>query len=180
MPGRRQLKFPHHAGEAPTSSINISGVIGPSGTLSPAIADLIPLPSLTMSLMAFWLMASDLRWVSQAWLRAVASCSRDMCDCSSSVLTPEKQTKRQAMAGLRKRGRQSQDLTLTLKLLRQAPDGAFLLNNLEEGGVPLLLRLRQFCDHPGVDHTRPCDHDQQIRMRQGASSEQNKERKMTM
>jgi hypothetical protein len=81
------------------------------------------------------------------------------------------------MADSRKRGRRSQSLTLTLKLLRQAIDGAFLLNDLEEGGVPLLLRLCQLHNHPSVDHTRPCDHGQQIRMRPGASSEPNKERK---
>jgi hypothetical protein len=46
------------------------------------------------------------------------------------------------MVDSQKRGRRSQSTTLTLKLLRQAADGAFLLNDLEEGGVPLLLRLR--------------------------------------
>jgi hypothetical protein len=69
------------------------------------------------------------------------------------------------MVDLRKRVRQSQSPTLTLKLLRQATDGAFLLNDLEEGGVPLLLRLRHLRNHPGTDHARPCDHDQQISMR---------------
>jgi hypothetical protein len=63
------------------------------------------------------------------------------------------------MVDSRKRGRQSQDPTLTLKLLRQAPDGAFLLNDHEEGGVPLLLHLRQLRDHPGANHAHPCNHD---------------------
>jgi hypothetical protein len=35
----------------------------------------------------------------------------------------------------------NQDLTLTLKLLRQAPDGSLLFNDLEESSVPLLLDL---------------------------------------
>jgi hypothetical protein len=68
------------------------------------------------------------------------------------------------MAGPRKKGKTKAKFDTSLKLLRQAPDGAFLLNNLEEGGIPLLLHLRQFRDHPGADHARPYDHDQQIRM----------------
>jgi hypothetical protein len=39
------------------------------------MAVLIALLSLDMSSMAFWLMASDLRWVSRALLRAAASYS---------------------------------------------------------------------------------------------------------
>jgi hypothetical protein len=39
------------------------------------MAELIALPSLVMSPMAFSLMASDFRRASQAWLRAAASCS---------------------------------------------------------------------------------------------------------
>jgi hypothetical protein len=50
---------------------------------------LIALPSLAMSSMTFWLMASDLRWASRAWVKAAASYSRAICDCSSSVLTSE-------------------------------------------------------------------------------------------
>jgi hypothetical protein len=69
------------------------------------------------------------------------------------------------MVGSWKRGRRNQSLTLTLKLLRQAPNGALLLNDLEESSIPLLLDLRQLRNHPGADYTRPCDHDQQIRMR---------------
>jgi hypothetical protein len=68
------------------------------------------------------------------------------------------------MVGSRKRGRQNQSLTLTLKLLRQAPDGALLLDDLEESSVPLLLDLHQLRDHPGADHSCPCDHAQQIRV----------------
>jgi hypothetical protein len=56
------------------------------------MAELIALPSLAMSPMAFWLMASDLRWASRAWLRTATSCSRDACNCSSSVLVSEKRT----------------------------------------------------------------------------------------
>jgi hypothetical protein len=81
------------------------------------MAVLIALLSLDMSSMAFWLMASDLRWVSRALLRAAASYSWDICDCSSSVLTFEKRTERQVMASLRKKERQNQDSALTLKLL---------------------------------------------------------------
>jgi hypothetical protein len=41
------------------------------------MAELIALPSLAMSPMAFSLMASDLRRAPRAWLRAAVSCSRD-------------------------------------------------------------------------------------------------------
>jgi hypothetical protein len=68
------------------------------------------------------------------------------------------------MAGLQKRGRQSQGPTLTLKLLRQSPDCAILLDDLEEGGVQLLLLLRQLRGHPDANHVRPCDDDQRVRM----------------
>jgi hypothetical protein len=54
------------------------------------MAALIALPSLAMSLMTFSLMASDLRRVSRAWLRATASYSRDARDYSSSVWTSER------------------------------------------------------------------------------------------
>jgi hypothetical protein len=49
------------------------------------MAELIALPSLAISLIAFSLMASDLHRASRAWLRAAASCSRDTRDYSSSV-----------------------------------------------------------------------------------------------
>jgi predicted LPLAT superfamily acyltransferase len=49
------------------------------------MAELITLPSLAISPMAFSLMASNLRRASRAWLRAVASYSRNARDCSSSV-----------------------------------------------------------------------------------------------
>jgi hypothetical protein len=62
------------------------------------------------------------------------------------------------MVGLQKRGRWNQDSTLTLKLRRQAPDGTFLLNDLEEGSVPLLLDHCQLCNHHDTDNARPCDH----------------------
>jgi hypothetical protein len=39
------------------------------------MAELITLPSLAMSPMAFSLMASDLHWASRAWLRAATSFS---------------------------------------------------------------------------------------------------------
>jgi hypothetical protein len=55
------------------------------------------------------------------------------------------------MVGSQKRGRRNQSLTLTLKLLRQAPDGALLLDDLEECSVPLLLDLCQLHDHPRAD-----------------------------
>jgi hypothetical protein len=67
------------------------------------------------------------------------------------------------MVDSRKRGRRSQSPTLTLKLLRQAIDGAFLLSDHEEGGVLLLLHLPQFRNHPGVDHACPYDHGQQVK-----------------
>jgi hypothetical protein len=63
------------------------------------------------------------------------------------------------MMGSQKRRRRNQDSTLTLKLLRQASDGAFLLNNLEKGDISLLLDLCQLRDHPSANHARPCDHD---------------------
>jgi hypothetical protein len=63
-----------------------------------------------------------------------------------------------------KKRRWNQGLTLILKLLRQAPDGALLLYDLEESSVSLLLDLRQLRDHLGVNHACPCDHDQQIRV----------------
>jgi hypothetical protein len=132
---------------------------------------LITLPSLAMSPMTFWLMAYDLRWASWAWLRAAASCSRAICDRSSSVLASKRRTERQVTVDLRTRRRQRQVSTLTLKLLRQAPDGAILLDDLEEGGVQLLLHLRQLSGHPGANHASPCDHDQQVRTSQDASSE---------
>jgi hypothetical protein len=44
---------------------------------------------------------------------------------------------------------------LTLKLFRQAPDCTILLNDLEEGGVQLLLHLRQLRGHPDAVHTHP-------------------------
>jgi hypothetical protein len=99
MTSRRQLKFPHHAGMT-TDLISVSGVRGPSDTPNVAMAGLITLPSLAMSLMAFSLMASDLRLASRAWLRAVASCSRDARDRSSSAWTFEEQ------AGTRSQERQ--------------------------------------------------------------------------
>jgi hypothetical protein len=40
-----------------------------------------------------------------------------------------------------KKRRWNQGLTLILKLLRQAPDGALLLYDIEESSVPLLLDL---------------------------------------
>jgi hypothetical protein len=52
---------------------------------------------------------------------------------------------------------------LTLKLLRQSPDCAILLDNLEDGGVQLLLLLRQLHGHPGANHTRPYNDDQWVR-----------------
>jgi hypothetical protein len=48
----------------PTSLINVSSVLGPSDTPSLAMAELIALPSLAMSPMAFSMMASDLRRAS--------------------------------------------------------------------------------------------------------------------
>jgi hypothetical protein len=71
----------------------------------------------------------------------------------------------------RAKARQSQVSTLTLKLLRQAPDGAILLDDLEDGGVQLMLHLHQLYGHPGADHARPCCHDQQIRTWRGTSNE---------
>jgi hypothetical protein len=59
------------------------------------------------------------------------------------------------MVGSQKRGRRNQSLTLTLKLLRQAPDGAILLDDLEKCSVPLLLDLRQLRDHPRADQAHP-------------------------
>jgi hypothetical protein len=49
------------------------------------MAELITLPSLAISPIAFSLMASDLRPTSRAWLKAATSCSRDARDCSISV-----------------------------------------------------------------------------------------------
>jgi hypothetical protein len=46
------------------------------------------------------------------------------------------------MAISRRKRRRSQGLTLTLKLLKQAPDGALLLNDLEDNSVPLQLDRR--------------------------------------
>jgi hypothetical protein len=53
-----------------------------------------------MSPMAFSAMASDLRRASQAWLRAAASCSRVVRDCSSSVWTSEEQARARSHGGL--------------------------------------------------------------------------------
>jgi hypothetical protein len=74
---RRQLKFPHHAGKAPDLFDQRLRRSWTSNTSSPAMAELIALPSLAMAPMVFSLMASDLHRASQAWLRAAASCSRD-------------------------------------------------------------------------------------------------------
>jgi hypothetical protein len=63
------------------------------------MAELITLPSLAMSPMAFSLMASDLHLASQAWLRAVASCSRDARNCSSSAWTYEGQARTRSHRG---------------------------------------------------------------------------------
>jgi hypothetical protein len=65
--------------------------------------ELIALSSLSMSPVAFSLMASDLRRASWAWLRAAASCSRDIRDCSSSAWTSEEQ------AGTRSQERQKKE-----------------------------------------------------------------------
>jgi hypothetical protein len=67
------------------------------------MAELIALPSLAMSLMAFSAMASDLRRASRAWFRADASCSRDDRDCSSSVWTSEEQAKTRSHRGLERK-----------------------------------------------------------------------------
>jgi hypothetical protein len=83
--GRRQLEFPHHEGRRPTSSINVLGVCGPNDTPSAAIAELSVLPSLATSLIAFSLIASDLRRASRDWLGVAASCSWDARACSSSA-----------------------------------------------------------------------------------------------
>jgi hypothetical protein len=48
------------------------------------MAELITLPSLALSLMAFSLMTSAFRRESWAWLRSTASCSREARDCSNS------------------------------------------------------------------------------------------------
>jgi hypothetical protein len=47
------------------------------------------------------------------------------------------------MAGVQERGRRNQDPGLNLELLRQAPDCTIFLDDLEEGGIQLLLLLRQ-------------------------------------
>jgi hypothetical protein len=69
------------------------------------MAELIALPSLAMSPMAFWLMASDLRWASRAWLRTAASCSQDACNCSSLVLVSEKRTGTRSYGGFAEKGK---------------------------------------------------------------------------
>jgi hypothetical protein len=67
------------------------------------MAELIALPSLAMSPVAFSLMASDLRRASQAWFRAAASYSQDARDYSSSAWTSERQTKTRSYGGLEKK-----------------------------------------------------------------------------
>jgi hypothetical protein len=64
------------------------------------MAELIALPSLAMSPMAFSAMASDLRRASLAWFRVDASCSRDARDCSSSAWTSEEQARTRSHGGL--------------------------------------------------------------------------------
>jgi hypothetical protein len=66
-------------------------------------------------------------------------------------------------------------LTLTLELLRQAPDGTLLLDELKDSGVPLLLDRHHLRHHSGADHARPCNHGQRIRVRQGPSGKPDKE-----
>jgi hypothetical protein len=50
----------------------------------------------------------------------------------------------EVMEGSRRIGRQDQGSILTLELLRRAPDGTLLLDDLGDSGVPLLLDRRQF------------------------------------
>jgi hypothetical protein len=64
------------------------------------------------------------------------------------------------MASSRRKIIRNQGSTLTLKLLRQAPNGALHLDDLEDSSVPLLPGHRQLRNHPDADHTRPCNHDQ--------------------
>jgi hypothetical protein len=67
------------------------------------MAELIALPSLAMSPMAFSAMASDLRRASRAWFRAVVSCSQDARDYSNSVWTSEEQVKTRSHGGLERK-----------------------------------------------------------------------------
>jgi hypothetical protein len=59
------------------------------------------------------------------------------------------------MAGLQERVGWNQDPGLTLELLQQVPDGTILLDDLEEGGVQLLVQLRQLRGHPSAIHAHP-------------------------
>jgi hypothetical protein len=107
------------------------------------MAELITLPSLAMSPMAFSLMASDLCQASRAWLRAAVSCSRDTRDRSSSAWTSEEQVgMRSQERQKKKKGGQQQDPIRTLELLRRALEDTVLLDNFEDGGVSLLLDRR--------------------------------------
>jgi hypothetical protein len=67
------------------------------------MAELIALPSLAMSPMAFSAMASNLCRASRAWFREAVSCSRDAQDCSCSVWTFEEQAKTRSHRGLKKK-----------------------------------------------------------------------------
>jgi hypothetical protein len=132
-----------------------------------------------MSLMAFLLMASDLRRASRAWLRAAASCFRDARDCSSSAWTSERQARMRSHGGLekKKKRRTGPRFNTHSGAAPRAPNGTLLFDDLEDGGVSLLLDPRQLHHHSGADHARPCNHDRQIRARQGASGKPDKERR---
>jgi hypothetical protein len=63
-----------------------------------------------------------------------------------------------------------------LELLRQELEDTVLLDDLEDGGVLLLLDRRQLHHHPRADHTRPCNQGHQVKPRQEANAEPDKNR----
>jgi hypothetical protein len=67
------------------------------------MAELITLPSLALSPMAFSAMASVLHRASRAWFRAAVPCSRDARDCSSSAWTSEEQARTKSHRGLERK-----------------------------------------------------------------------------
>jgi hypothetical protein len=73
-------------------------------------------------------------------------------------------------------GRQHPSSKRTLELLRQELEDTVFLDNLEDGGVSLLLDRRQLHYHPRADHARPCNQGHQVKSRQGASAELDKNR----
>jgi hypothetical protein len=57
--------------------------------------------------------------------------------------------------GRKRTGRQHPSSIRTLELLRQALEDIVLLDNLEDGGILLLLDRHQLHHHPRADHARP-------------------------